>query len=175
MKKVIMTAIVAVFSMLATQAQTSFGVTAGMVNVSAKSEASFMGQSISVSEAKTGFYVGAFADISVSESFSVVPGVNYVGVEDANQIYVPIMAHYYFGDSGFFAQAGPEFRYILEENTSDDFSKLGIDLGLGAGYDITEKFFVEARYAFQLNDHYTGSEDASSKSNTFNIGVGYRF
>lgn len=170
MKKSLLIAALAVFGITGMNAQTSFGATAGLANVSGKVDTPFG----SVSQSSTGFFVGVLADIGISEAFHVQPAITYTSVEDLGQIYVPIMAKYYFGDSGFNAQAGPQVRYIMEE-VADDFSKLGIDLAIGAGYDINENIFVEARYGFQMNDHYTGDGDASLKYNTLNVGVGYKF
>lgn len=174
MKKVILITALSIFGITGLNAQTSFGVTGGLASISIKVESSFMGSSFSVSDSEIGFYIGGFADFTMSESLHIQPGINYTSVKELSQIYVPIMAKYYFGDIGIYAQAGPQIRYVLEEQ-AENYTNLGIDLGIGAGYDITEELFVEIRYAFQLNDHYTGSGDASAKYNTLNLGVGYRF
>jgi opacity protein-like surface antigen len=105
--------------------------------------------------------------------------VNYGNIEDSGILYIPVMAKYYIADSGFSLQAGPQASILLEE-TGSDVNGLGLDLGFGASYDITENFFAEARYAFEitnrLTDEFTDANgDISSRINSLNIGIGYRF
>jgi opacity protein-like surface antigen len=57
----------------------------------------------------------------------------------------------------------------------DDTTKLNLQLAVGVGYDIDESFFVQARYGFQLNDHFTGDGDGEIKFNSLTVGVGYKF
>ena len=47
----------------------------------------------------------------------------------------------------------------------------------GAGYDINDKFFVQARYGLELTNRYSGplSNSLSVRANTFTVGVGYSF
>jgi opacity protein-like surface antigen len=61
------------------------------------------------------------------------------------------------------------------EDTPEDISSIEFDLGAGAGYDITENLFAEARYSFQINNSYTGSEDITVRGNYLTIGLGYTF
>ena len=55
-----------------------------------------------VSDDGSGFYVGVLLDLEISESFHIVPGVNYGRAEEANFIFVPVMAQYHIGDSRVF-------------------------------------------------------------------------
>ena len=95
-------------------------------------------------------------------------------------LYVPIMAKYYIGDSQFNLQAGPQAAIILDE--VGGMNAFGLDLGFGAGFDITENFFLEARYAFEVTNRM-GDEfaeafpesDAKVRINTLQVGVGYKF
>lgn len=170
MKKLLLLAAVAAFGLSNVNAQeTTFGVTAGFLNVSAKVE--FGGDSASASE--SGFYVGGLVDIAISEEFHIQPELLYANVNEGSALMLPIIAKYYVAE-GFNVQAGPQVTFSLEE-TVDDFSSIDFGLGIGAGYDIDENFFVEARYTFQVNNSYTGNADIEARANYLNIGLGYKF
>ena len=80
MKRLLFAA-VAVFAFGFTNAQeTKFGVKAGVDFASVKVEV--MGVSGTASE--TGFFVGGFANIGLSEKFSVQPELLYVAISDSN-------------------------------------------------------------------------------------------
>ena len=133
MKKSLLVAAIAVLGIFGANAQTSFGVTAGLANFSVEIDPS--GPFDFGSE--TGFYVGALADIAISDAFHVQPAVTYAMTGDASSLLVPIMAKYYFGDSGFNVQAGPQIGYIMGDYadamdilTADEFSPLSIAVGV---------------------------------------------
>ena len=174
MKKVILAFMLLFACANYTNAQdVGFGLTAGYLNTQEKLNTS-MGD---ISENFSGFYVGAFADIGINEVFHIQPGVNYGNVEETSLLYIPIMAKYYIGDSGFSLQAGPQGTLILEESM-EGLDNFGIDIAAGAAYDITENFFIEARYAFELTDRFSSdvdSDDAEYKINNLFVGVGYKF
>ncbi|HLT52486.1 MAG TPA: porin family protein [Flavobacteriaceae bacterium] len=169
MKRFFLMAAVAVFGFSVSAQEVSFGVTGGFLSGSQKVESG----GFEATASESGFYIGGVADISVSEKFHVQPEVVFASIKDFSSIQVPIMAKYYVAE-GLNLQAGPQIGFHFEE-TGDDFSSFNFSLGAGAGYDIDENFFVEARYAFQLNDYYTGDADASSKINFLSVGVGYKF
>ncbi len=162
--------LVAVFSISAMNAQeTRFGATAGYLNLSNKVD---LGQgSVSVSE--FGFYAGVFAEIGISDELKIQPELLYGSIDGLDILQLPVMAKYYVADK-VNVQGGLQLNYILD-TTVDDFSAFAVGLGLGAGYDITEDILVSARYAFQLNNSYTGDADLSSKFNYLSVGIGYKF
>ncbi|HET8886977.1 MAG TPA: porin family protein, partial [Salinimicrobium sp.] len=170
MKKVLLIAAIAVFGFTGANAQdVAFGAKLGFNSESFKMEAG----GVEATGSETGFFLGLVAEIGLSESFALQPEVLYSSVSDLSAIYVPIMAKYYVA-SGFNVQAGPQINYILEE-MGDDYSALGVDLAIGAGYDITDAIFVDARYGFEITNRYTGEGDASAKYNSLMVGVGYKF
>lgn len=183
MKKVLLVAALAVFGFSANAQDTSFGVTAGLSNLSVDMEVP--GGAFGVSDGETGFYFGVLADIGISDAFHVQPAVTYSMTGDASALVVPVMAKYYVGDSGFNIQAGPQLTYLMGDYADamesdmmlgDDFSAMAIQLGVGAGYDINENFAVEARYAFQLNNSYSGDvDDVKLKHNLLTVGAVYKF
>ena len=170
MRKLCLATIVVMFSIIIMNAQdTRYGATAGFLSASAKLDFN----QISVSNTESGFYVGAFVEIGISDKFKIQPELLYASTDGFSSIQLPIMTKYYVSEK-FNLQGGLQFNLSLEE-TSDDISAFTFGLGLGTGYDITEDFLITARYAFQLNDSYTGEGDISSKTNLLNIGLGYRF
>ena len=157
MKKLFLAAF-AVFAFASVNAQEGFSAKAGFNNVSV----SFDGASGS----ESGFYVGLGYQFEISEQFAIEPAVLYSAVSDFNALYVPVMAKYSISDD-FSLMAGPQVNYILEDVEQGEF---GIDLGAGASYNITENFYAEARYAFQVSRDLEGVD-----INTLTLGVGYRF
>ncbi|MDT0557447.1 porin family protein [Ichthyenterobacterium sp. W332] len=168
MKKLFFAAL-AVFAFASVDAQTGFGLTAGYSNVSIDGESG------------SGFNVGAFADIGISDSFSVQPELVYTNSSSEDVTYnlfnVNAMAKYHVSEE-FSILAGPQIGFAsgdvpdaLDMAFGDDFSSLNLQLALGVAYSFTENIFAQARYGFQLNEHVEGIGSV----NTLNVGVGYRF
>jgi opacity protein-like surface antigen len=170
MKKLMLFAAVAVFSLSNVNAQeVNFGAKAGVDLASAKAE--FDGFSASASE--TGFYIGAFAEIGISEEFSVQPEVLYVSIKDLGQVHVPIMAKYGVSEE-FSILAGPTISFLTD--TVEGMSSMNYGIEAGVAYDITEEILVEARYNIGLANLIEDAPDgASYKLSGIFIGVGYRF
>ncbi len=167
MKKIIFTAIFATV-MLTMNAQ-SFGVKAGADFATAKAD--FDG--FKVSENETGFYLGVFTKIKVSESFNVRPELNYIGIKDLDQIQVPLLAEFGLSEK-FNAVFGPSIGFIL--NTEEGEKSLNLGAALGLSYNISSKFLVEARYVLGLSNLVEDNEfDASLKLSSFQVGIGYQF
>lgn len=170
MKKIILTAAFAVIGIASLSAQ-SFGAKAGYTNASAKVK--FAG--VSDTNSESGFFIGAFVEIEATESIIVKPELLYTIIDDNSSLQLPILGKFAIGEGGFNVQAGPQVNFSLEE-TGDDFSAVSVGLTGGLGYDINEKFVVEAHYNLQLTNSYTGNaDDFSVRSNLLNIGVGYKF
>lgn len=171
MRKLLLCVAITLFGLINVNAQgTSFGLTAGYISSTAKFESS----GGSISESFSGFYVGGLADITLTEKFHVQPELLYASIEDGEFLIIPIMGKYYVSDD-FNLQAGPQLNYSLNE--IEDFTDLNFALAFGLGYDINQNIFVEAKYALQLNNSYTGPEsgDFSYKFNHLLIGIGYKF
>ena len=157
MKKLLFAAI-AVFAFGFTNAQeTKFGAKAGVDLATAKVK--ILGTTASASE--TGFFLGGFANIGLSEKFSVQPELLYVAITDLNFISVPVLAKYNVAEK-FGIIAGPSLNYFLD--AEEDEFKVNVDFG--AIYDITEEIDVNAKYSLGMGD--------VSVSGIF-IGAGYKF
>jgi hypothetical protein len=131
------------------------------------------GEGENVSTSETGFYIGVFAEIGVSESFTFQPEVLYVSVEDLDQIAIPLMAKFPVSDK-FNILVGPSLGIILD--TEEGMNSFNFGAEAGVAYDISEDFFIEGRYNLGLANLW---EDAPSgysiKLSGFFVGLGYRF
>ncbi|WP_142785671.1 outer membrane beta-barrel protein [Changchengzhania lutea] len=160
MKKLFLLSTFVIFAFGNVNAQgAGFGVKAGYNAVSFD----FGGASVS----EGGFFVGLGYEFDLSESIDLEPSLLYSSVKDLSSLYIPVMFKYNLSEE-FNIQAGPQVNYILEDEF--DEAAFGLDIAVGAGYDITEDFFAEARYGFQVSRDLEGVD-----VNTFTIGVGYRF
>lgn len=174
MRKIIFLVLVLVGTTTAFAQSADFGVTAGYTNINAKAKASDGNNSVSLSDDASGFYVGVLLDIEIEGNFHVQPEALFALAEDTKFLYIPILAKYYISDSGFHLLAGPQANIILEE--SGGTKTFGLDITFGAGYDINEHFFIDARYSFEVTNRLDKNDyDAKLRANTLNVGVGYKF
>src|SRR5690606_28799187 len=152
--------------------EVSFGAQAGYLNM--ESKATY--DSFSVSDDVSGFYVGALADFTLTEDFHLQPSVNYANADDMSFLIIPVMAQYHIQNSGFYLQAGPQGTINLED-TAEGVNSFGLDLAAGAGYQINENFFVEAKYAFEITNRLSEDvgDDVKYRVNTLSVGLGYKF
>ena len=169
MKKIMLTAFVAVITMVGMNAQATFGAKAGFVSANAKVESG----GFSMTNTESGFAVGLFAEFELSETIDLVPELLYTSVDETGFLQMPIMAKFKIGED-FNILAGPQITYVLEEK-EEDLTNFSIGLGAGLGYDFSDNFFIDAKYTLQLTNTYTGSEDVTAKIHFLNIGLGYRF
>ena len=177
------------------QAQTtSFGLKAGITDANMK----FSGSGVNISlTSKIGFYAGAFADIGVSENFSVQPELFYSalgakqkgtdGDPDATlnlgYINLPVLAKY--KKDGFSAFLGPQIGYLLSaksksggssEDDKDQFKSTEISGVIGVGYTLTSGLGFDARYQLGLSDISKNSGgEGTVKNSAFMIGIHYVF
>ncbi len=160
----------AAFGLANVNAQSQFGVMAGYANISEK--ASYDG--VSASQAESGFFVGVVGDFTVSEKFHIQPEVLYANVSESNFLYIPVLVKYMVSEE-FGILAGPQANLILEDMPSG-VNSLGVDLTFGGNYKITQNFFLEARYGFELTNRVNDSSlGVKGRFNTLHVGVGYMF
>lgn len=157
MKKLLFTAFLLVGTLFSNAQETTFGAKTGIDLATVKVKVG--GTTASASE--TGYYAGGFANIGVSEQFSVQPELLFVAIKDFNFLSVPILAKYSISEE-FGLLAGPSLNYYLD--AEEDQFKVNVDFG--ASYDISEEFQVNAKYSLGMGD--------VSISGIF-IGVGYKF
>lgn len=197
MKKVVFTIVLAILFVSGLQAQGDFkfGVTGGLINSNADVGFSALGLvnlgNINAVN-KTGFYLGAIANVEVSEKFSIQPELTYASAGDLSYVHLPVMVKYYIIDK-LYAQAGPQLSFstniddikgairdiegVIGTNADlDDVLKtVGVDIGFGVGYDILDNLSGQIRYSRELTNRYTGPLNNSLKVRAANINVGIAF
>ncbi len=179
------------------QGDIKFGLTGGLYNNNTDIDISAFGIfDISSIDAinETGFYIGAFVDIEATSKLHVQPELMYAKAGDLDFVNLPVLLKYYLV-SKFNIQAGPQLSFSTNlndiksaikdiegvlgtnANLDDVLRTTGVDLVFGVGFDISEKFFAQARYIIELTDRYSGPLGSSLdvKPNTFTVGVGYAF
>lgn len=190
MKKIILSAL-AVFVFGFTNAQeVKFGLKGGL-NV-----ANITGD-IEDNSSKVGFHVGGFAEIKVSEKFSVQPELlfstqgtkfDFEGTNvnfNLSYLNIPIMAKYYVFDK-FSLEAGPQIGFLMSAKLAGDGDKLDLkdeykstDFGVnfGVGYDFTENISAGLRYNFGLSNiaKPIDGEDFKENNSVLSLSVGYKF
>jgi len=161
MKKLFIASLLALGTSVAFSQNAEFGITAGVHSLRF-SESGFSANS-------TGFYVGGFANIGISDKLEFHPELHYANVEDSSLLIAPILLKYNITEQ-FNLQAGPQIDYFLEDS-GDGFDSFGASLALGAGFDITSNFIIEARYSIGITNRYEGA----LKVGSFQAGIGYKF
>ena len=166
MKKLVLTAAIAVFTLANINAQ-QIGVLGGITSL----QFAFDGES----DSETGFHLGIFTEFDLSDAIILQPELTYATVDEFDALSVNGIFKYGVSDN-FNVQAGPQIGYALGDSfDSDDFTKLNFQLALGAGFDISDNLIAQIRYGFQLNNHYTGDGDLDYKINSLSVSLGYRF
>ena len=182
MKKINLTLVIAIITILSVNAQTTFGVKAG-ANFSSFAYSDSYGEDDD-EKARTSMHFGAVAEIQISDKFSLQPellysslgtkwewsGPDYSG-EDAvkvNYLTVPVMAKYYVAE-GFSLEVGPQIAFLLSakyewnetydgesDSGSEDYKEYlkNVDFGLnfGVGYKLDSGLNFGARYYLGLSN-----------------------
>lgn len=201
MKKLLSLSLIALFAINLAKAQDlpKFGLTAGLLNTNVdfktgNSILNLVGVNNFAKINSTGFYVGGVVDIEVLGNFHIQPELLYGSAKDLSFVYLPVMAKYYVADK-FNIQVGPQLNFSsnlddikrairdTEEllgtngNVDDVLKTFGIDLGVGAGFDVADNIGIQARYSFELTDRYSGPAGGvlDIKGSSFMVGVAYMF
>ena len=124
-----------------------------------------------------GFFVGANAHLNLGQNFIAKPALLYSNTQDLSWLQLPVLVKYYITEQFNFL-AGPQLTALIED-TNGGMNSIGLDIGAGIGFDITENFFLEGRYNFEITDRFSGvsymPSGLSGRYNTLNIGIGYKF
>lgn len=187
MKKLVLSAAVAVFGIMGMNAQNlntealQLGVRGG-VNLSTLNGDTPAGVE---TENLTGFHIGLFTEIPVAPRFSVQPEVIYseqgttfksdfAGVSAESDLRtqylnVPILAKVYVAN-GFNIQAGPQIGFLTgaemqmdgmdDIDVKDELKSTDFGLLLGAGYKLPMGLTIDARYNLGLSNTFDGDADA---------------
>lgn len=203
MKKLVLSAAVAVLGLVGVDAQIS------MESVEVGARAGYNYSTLLGDQAddldikgKSGYHIDLFAEVPISERFSVQPEVSYSAqgaklklitgeaTLKTQNINIPVLAKVYIAD-GFNVQAGPQLGINTGSkleydgslvNTSgelgdDALSTVNFGLVFGAGYKMAEGVTIDARYNLGLTNAFNEDILAMDKARNgvFQIGVGYQF
>jgi opacity protein-like surface antigen len=170
------------------QDDTSIG-TQPMFGVKAGYSAAYLNVSVdsfSETEDISGFYIGVFADLYLSNSFNFQPELIYANYSEDGEssaiLQLPLLIKYKpIAKLGILA--GPQLDYLLNEEDAEVLKRLGFGLSVGASYDITQNIIIEARYTFGLSNRIDDIDefgdfqgfDVDAKFDYLHIGLAYRF
>ncbi|MBL4745475.1 MAG: PorT family protein [Flavobacteriaceae bacterium] len=201
MKKVFLTAVVAVMTVVSMNAQTSFGVKAGVNFADIKGD-------FENNSSLTSFHIGGVVEFKLSDKFSLQPELLFSAqgtkLEESEDVYsyeskikfnylnIPVIAKYYVME-GLSLEFGPQLGILLSADVDSTISINGkvdetdkmdvkefiedIDFGVnfGASYQLENNLFFQARYNLGLVNVSKDSDDAEMKNSVFQLSVGYKF
>lgn len=201
MKKVLIIAIGVFVAGAANAQEVSFGVKAGanLSNIIKTNDASFK------TDFKPGFNAGLTMEIGLGKTISFAPELmfsqkgykaNRFGgtlTQTTNWIEIPVLAKIKAGPQ-FNVFLGPQVSFLTKTNNkfegafgsaeqttivndSEKFKKSIAGGVIGAGYDITPKIGISARYAldFQKNNKNGTNETPAFKNQVIQAGLGFKF
>ncbi|CAM4272247.1 outer membrane beta-barrel protein [Flavobacterium terrigena] len=151
-------------------------------------------------ESKTSFYIGLFGDLKLTKYYSLQPELNYsrqgstLNYIDSNDnrnnldyelSYLSLGVANKFTFNKFNIHVGPTIDFLVDSNVIDsntnnyyygDWYDANVDLAffLGAGYDITKNFGVEARIKKGIIPVLDYS-DGNHTNVVFSFGAFYKF
>ncbi|RSK38232.1 porin family protein [Mangrovimonas spongiae] len=194
MKKLILSAAIAVFGFTGVMAQEfSFGAKAG-VNFAT------LNGDVEDNDMKVGFHVGGVAEIKFNDKFALQPELLFstqgTKWEDGDlelkynlsYINVPVMAKF-FPIEGFSIEAGPQVGFLVDSKAKaefngesesadiDDLSTIDFGINFGLGYKMDMGLFFNGRYNLGLSNVYDGpnSDDNNISNGVIQLSVGYMF
>lgn len=145
---------------------------------------------------RTGVHVGLLAEIIVSEKFSIQPELLYSGQGFSDNgvigysrykfdyINLPVLAKFYLTKS-ISLETGPQVGFLISSKNKTDLTNFSVKkqstidfgLNLGAGYELKNNVFFQARYNLGLtnvNDNPASSAVKYTNS-VIQFSVGYLF
>ena len=192
MKKILMTVAFAALAIAGANAQTKFGVRAGLnlADVATKSEYAKVESKI-----RPAFYVGGLAEFAFNDVVLMDAGLTYSnqgakakegdGAYIQHALNLPVWFKYDF--AGFRPKAGLYAGYILSQQTKagdkvttvdkDLYNHFDYGIGLGAEYNLPNNgLFFEASYNWGLaNLQKNGDSKNYANNRVIQVGVGYKF
>lgn len=200
MKKVLLSLGAALLMAAGAQAQTGYGLKAGVNLPKFKVSG---GDSDYTSDASTNFYITGYTNLNVAPNFAIQPGVSLqgkggktelAGIETTTNlmsIEIPVNAVYYIptGTSGsVFLGAGPYVGFNISGQTKTGDAKNDIEFGSNltemkrvdyganflAGYKLSNGFLINAGYGLGLGN-LSNSDNIKSNNRVLSFGVGFEF
>ncbi|GEM_PF-6225295 len=143
---------------------------------------------------ETGYYIGGFTTINLSNSLDFYPSFQFASVKDESYLILPSMLKYNISEK-FNLQGGLQFTYFMgsigvkENNISYELIKrFSTGLAFGGGFNFTDNVTLDMRYNIGLTD-ITGKDmdkfvnslapgstfDGKQKMGGIQVGIGYKF
>ena len=124
-------------------------------------------------------YFGAFANISLSKTLSIVPELQF-SAEGANAealhldyIQMPIFLRFRLSEK-FHAGFGPQVGLKVHKY-EDGIANFAYSALAGVEYKINYAIFVDARYTYGIRNIFDEKLNATAKNTNIQIGIGYKF
>ncbi len=174
MKKVVLTSFLLIMTTISLSAQTEFGVRSGYYNLIEFTMVDDNGTKFRNFEGE-GFYVGAFADINITDRFSVQPEMNFIAIpkrSSLNQIQIPVLGKYRIGKRVHIF-AGPSIGFFL--NPEEDMKNTNLNIAFGISYDITQKLSIALRGDYGLSKLSGDEINGYSEIHGWSAGLKYSF
>lgn len=189
MKRVILSFAILMTGAVAANAQTSFGIKAG-VNIS-----NLHGSDVKSSDYKSliGANGGLYAHIPAGKQFAVQPELLYSlegaklqnsdGRIELDYVNVPVMLQY-VNPSGFYLEAGPQIGFLttaktktgnVTVNVKDQLKTVNFSVGAGLGYNFTPNVGAGLRYTLGLTTINDATPKTDVKTGNLAIGLHYTF
>jgi opacity protein-like surface antigen len=155
---------------LLTEKKTQFGITGGFnQDFFASSPYSFNGLN---------FYVGFFGEYKISEKFRLQIEMLYKSTQGSgyNTLQFPLLLKYEISDR-FRIFGGAQVNWSFEDLYIDpvyDDKPGDFALSIGVEYDLSEKWYLTARYVHGFKK-FPSASGRRAREGAFLVGVGYRF
>ncbi|WP_439152163.1 outer membrane beta-barrel protein [Winogradskyella sp.] len=102
----------------------AFGIKTGYTSITLRVSA----DGNSASDDVSGFYIGAFAEFNLSDNLDFQPELTYASYsqdgESTGVMFLPLLAKYKANEQ-FSLLAGPQFDYLVNEEDSEGFNRIG--------------------------------------------------
>ncbi|NRB82656.1 MAG: PorT family protein [Winogradskyella sp.] len=129
----------------------------------------------------SGYYGGFFFEKKLSEIWALQFETNF-NYNGSSTLQFPLLLKYKIAEK-FQLFGGPQLSYSFEQKNIDKANRnkrFGMSLILGMQYDISKKWFVEARYTHGLTDQFSvfqglNVDPVFAKQRSFSLGIGYKF
>ncbi|MEO8235350.1 MAG: outer membrane beta-barrel protein [Flavobacterium sp.] len=210
MKKLFIVAIIALLGFTQTEAQVTFkpglrgGVnfshfTQGDSHTGFYGDPAFMGSYGTDFKSKTDFYVGFYGALHLTKFYTLQPEIDYsnqgstINYIDNNNIsrsakldvsYLSLAVINKFTFNKFNVLLGPALEFVVDEKNMNADNDIDLTFQLGAGYDVTKNFGLEARikkgiipsyYSNNYNGYGYYSDNNNHTNVVFSIGATYTF
>jgi len=201
MKKLLFIAVFTAVGLMSANAQTSFGVKAGVNLANGAGD-------VEEADTKLGLHIGGFAEFMFTEKFAFQPELLYsmqgykyeedievgdgssVNVEDKiklDYINIPLIFKYYVTE-GLAIEAGPQVGFLVsakeelegggeseEFDIDEAYNSLDYGVNFGLSYSLDMGVMFGARYYYGIADIDDTSDDFDEKNSVIQLSVGYKF